>query len=379
MIGDDETGRINLRTKVLWIVASFPENPESARDLYLWHSIEALSALNVDVYVLLTTAWRPWTKSFVNVHFPVSIKNCRYFSLPRHYGRYFSNLNYTMRVSLAIRQLVKKYQINIIHAHGEICGLAAVAFAKKWPTPVVLTLHGIDTCKRLQKKSIKKQFSVMLNQVNKIIFVGESLQKYFQSLLNHNDHCCVVYNGVQFPVIPTNAFASHDINIVRLISVSNLHEGKGIDFTLQALAALHARGVKNWMYTIVGSGDQRKYLEKIAEKFNIQDKVHFTGICSHAEVYAHLRQSHVFCLPSYREAFGIAYLEAMAHGLLTIAVRDQGPQAFIEHGKTGFLVPARDRSNKKHAFIEKYVLSNFSWEKHAERLKKVYAETIAEN
>jgi glycosyltransferase involved in cell wall biosynthesis len=70
----------------------------------------------------------------------------------------------------------------------------------------------------------------------------------------------------------------------------------------------------------------------------LDSKVELAGARPHEEIPQYLAAADVFILPSYREAFGIAYLEAMAAGLLVVGVRDQGPSAFIEHGISGLLV-----------------------------------------
>ncbi|MCX7121854.1 MAG: glycosyltransferase [Gammaproteobacteria bacterium] len=390
--------------KVLCVTSFFPINQEDKRSQYIWDSLNALSSLKVDSFVLLTKSWQPKSAGLIHsdfifeeielTQFPVEIKTCRYLSFPRHYFRAISNFFYMLRVVPEILKLNKVHQFDIIHAHGEIAGLAAMRASKKLNIPAIVTMHGIDTCPRMWKGLSGKMFYHVLNRVNKVIFVGDPLQKYFLPLLINNKNSCVVHNGFRLPIISTERKIFNDSNAAHIISVSNLHKGKGVDLTLLALAKLYERGVKHWTYTIIGSGSERKLCEKIVSRYRLEKNVKFKGDCLHDIVYSELQRSDVFCLPSYREAFGIAYVEAMAHGLLTIAVRGQGPEAFITHNKTGLLVQPRnvdDLAKKLHTAIMNYnemqsiaiagqqhVLQNFTWDKHAEKLLSVYKEAISE-
>src|SRR5262249_2596032 len=110
-------------------------------------------------------------------------------------------------------------------------------------------------------------------------------------------------------------------------------------------------------------------------------------------IYELLAEADVFLLPSYREAFGVAYLEAMAVGLVAIGVRGQGPQAFIEHAKTGFLVEPIDVANLSDCILyiashrerareiaragAVLVRSKFNRSSHAQRLISIYSEMLS--
>ena len=124
--------------------------------------------------------------------------------------------------------------------------------------------------------------------------------------------------------------------------MSNLQEGKGIELTLLALARLQSEGVSDWTYRIIGDGPEKAALLKLTTDLGLVDKVTFVGPVRHAEIFDYLAREEIFVLPSYREAFGIAYLEAMAAGLLTVGVMGQGPSQFIRNGENGVLVPPRD-------------------------------------
>ena len=109
-----------------------------------------------------------------------------------------------------------------------------------------------------------------------------------------------------------------------------------------------------------------------------------------------LASEDIFVLPSYREAFGIADLEAMAVGLLTIGVTGQGPSQFIRDGENGhpfapamskaFLVVAlRDvltgdcQRWRKIAREGQHTARNaYTWDHHARQLVSVDEQAIME-
>ncbi len=70
--------------------------------------------------------------------------------------------------------------------------------------------------------------------------------------------------------------------------------------------------------------------------------VHFLGRISAAEVASLLAQATVFALPTLREPFGIAFLDAMACGLPCVGTRVEAVPEIVRDGETGFLVPPGD-------------------------------------
>jgi glycosyltransferase involved in cell wall biosynthesis len=63
------------------------------------------------------------------------------------------------------------------------------------------------------------------------------------------------------------------------------------------------------------------------------------GAAALAELYA---RAAVFALPTLREAFGLAFLEAMAFGLPVVATAIEAVPEIVEDGETGLLVRPRD-------------------------------------
>ena len=130
---------------------------------------------------------------------------------------------------------------------------------------------------------------------------------------------------------------------LRIVSVGNISPIKGYDTLARALK--HCADLA-FTWTIVGSESHAprcaRSLHRQIGRLGLTDRVHFAGIQGRAALRHILAQSDVFALTSLREGFGIAYLEAMAHGLPVIACNAGAAQEFVIDGENGFLTPAGD-------------------------------------
>ncbi|MCH9763895.1 MAG: glycosyltransferase [Gammaproteobacteria bacterium] len=375
---------------VLYLTPWFPASSEDPKSGFILDSIQAQEALGVTAKIAHTISWKP--KKTQIPHQNDQLKTYYCLSIPRHYGRFISNWLYILRLRRVILKLIKRHNIHLINAHTELPGMLAVRIGKVMKIPVVVTLHGIDTCPRACARMAGKMIDKSLRQADRVIVVGKPLLEYYKPRLSNMNHFKVVNNGFLLAA-DMHAFNKKAwSNTIKIVSVSNLEEGKGIDITLRALATLKKQHIFDWHYTIVGDGSERKNLENLVKQLQLERYVSFAGLCAHASVYQYLRAADVFCLPSYREAFGIAYLEAMAYGLLAIGVQGEGPEAFIDDEKTGLLVKPRDmqalmellksvfeRPIEMQKMAEKgrlHVLSELTYDKHAEHLMEIYKELL---
>ena len=116
---------------------------------------------------------------------------------------------------------------------------------------------------------------------------------------------------------------------------------KGMDTLIKALPRLLARWPELQLLA-VGDGDDRPWLEDLAEKNGVNRHVHFLSGLSLAELAACYDACEMFALPSRGEGFGLVYLEAMAHSKPVIGGAHGGAPEVIEDGVTGYLVPHGD-------------------------------------
>jgi glycosyltransferase involved in cell wall biosynthesis len=120
-----------------------------------------------------------------------------------------------------------------------------------------------------------------------------------------------------------------------LLTLSRLHEKKGLDIFLAALTALP--GCIAW---IAGDGPLEAELKALAARLGVADRVRFLGW--RTDRGALLAAADVCVLPSRWEPFGTVMLEAWAAGTPLIAAASQGPAALISDGVNGLLVPVDD-------------------------------------
>ncbi len=133
---------------------------------------------------------------------------------------------------------------------------------------------------------------------------------------------------------------SHQNGPLRILFLGNLIRRKRLDVLFSALMTLPRTA---WMLNVVGRTDPEpqttRAVNAVIHRYNLWPNVRFWGACSSETLRELLASHHVLAVPSDYEGFGIAYLEAMAHGIVPIATTSGGAAEVIIHGQSGFLIP----------------------------------------
>ena len=96
-------------------------------------------------------------------------------------------------------------------------------------------------------------------------------------------------------------------------------------------------------YLVIGDGPERGRLAARARELGLADRVEFTGQLAPAEAMRRAGAAWCFVMPSTEEAFGVAYIEAMAAGIAAIGCSGEpGPAEIAAAGGGIELVPPRD-------------------------------------
>jgi glycosyltransferase involved in cell wall biosynthesis len=70
--------------------------------------------------------------------------------------------------------------------------------------------------------------------------------------------------------------------------------------------------------------------------------VEFTGVLNREQIAEELLTANLFVLPSFREPFGVSYIEAMSFHTPCIGTNIEAVPEIIDDGVTGYIVPPGD-------------------------------------
>ena len=125
--------------------------------------------------------------------------------------------------------------------------------------------------------------------------------------------------------------------LLTVARLSTSEPGKGVDTVIQALPQL-LPAFPNLFYVIVGDGDARSGLERLAIENGVRERIIFAGKCPRESLRRYYEIADVFVMPSRQEGFGIVYLEAMAAGKPVVASPCGGAPEVVRDGEDGYLV-----------------------------------------
>jgi len=127
-----------------------------------------------------------------------------------------------------------------------------------------------------------------------------------------------------------------------ILAVSRVARQKSLEILIEAFTYIH-REFPDWVVKVVGEIEDPDYFQELVkntEKYKLEDKVHFVGSVSEADLLNFYATSAIFCLPSNWEGFPISRLEAIAMGLPVITTEAGCGESLRKYGS--IVVPVND-------------------------------------
>lgn len=177
---------------------------------------------------------------------------------------------------------------------------------------------------------------------DEIISVSMYTTKKLKNNLRSKKKIYTIPNGNDFEKIQKIKSAGRKTDI---IFAGRLLSHKNINILIKSINLIKERKQKI-QCSIIGEGPEKKNLEILSKKLNLEKNIKFSGFLeNHDDVYAQMKSSKVFVLPSTREGFGIVVIEANACSIpvLTISHKDNAARDLIEEGKNGFICKLKEK------------------------------------
>ncbi|QIE58367.1 N-acetyl-alpha-D-glucosaminyl L-malate synthase BshA [Rasiella rasia] len=251
---------------------------------------------------------------------------------------------YELALSSKLVDMVKLYHIELLHVHYAIPHAYAGYMAKKMllaegiSIPMVTTLHGTDITLVGNHPVYKPAVTFSINKSDVVTSVSQSLKDDTNRLFDITTEIDVVPNFIDVEKY-TNHFTDCQRDLMAekdeliITHISNLRPVKRVQDVIEIFDRVQQQIPAKLI--MVGDGPEKEACEALCVQKGIQDSVKFLGNSS--EINKILCFSDLFLLPSEKESFGLAALEAMASGVPVISSNTGGLPEVNVHGVSGYL------------------------------------------
>jgi glycosyltransferase involved in cell wall biosynthesis len=309
-----------------------------------------------------------------------------------------------LRVVRAVRDIVRRHQIDIIHAHDYKSDLFAylvgLSLGRRRPL-IVSTAHAWVIIGR--RGEIYRRLDLFLmRRFEQLVAVSHSTKDEMVAAGVPEQKIAVIHNAID-----TDAWSPARVTESRRAEwgltsafpvvgyVGRIMPEKDLETWLRA-AALLARQCPQARFVLVGDGRDsttQGELQTLAGTLGIGDRVLFPGYQSNLPpVYGSFD---MFLLSSRREGLPNSLLEAMAMRLPVVTTDVAGAKELVVHGETGFVRPQGDTRGLGEALValatddalrarlaeasRQRVEREFSFDRRLERIESLYEQVAAAN
>ena len=259
---------------------------------------------------------------------------------------------YELALSSRIVDVVKSYNIDLLHVHYAIPHAYAAYMAKMmlkdegFNLPIVTTLHGTDITLVGSHPFYKTAVTFSINNSDYVTSVSDSLRADTESLFNINKSIEVIPNFIDVnkhnnQEKPFQRDSIADKNEKILIHISNFRPLKRVVDVIKVFERVQKKIPSKLL--MVGEGPERIKAQRYVKRNQLRNKVLFFGKSN--EINELLCYSDIFILPSEKESFGLAALEAMIHKVPVISTNAGGLSEVNINGISGFLSEVGDIDN----------------------------------
>ncbi len=341
-------------TKMVYITTLFPSNEKPYYCIYLYQQISELKKLGYDILLVYPD----------NKLSDGEIKKSRFKEFEIKHIGYKTN-KFSIITNYVYPEFIKRLAVECDGFLPDViamnmCTLPLVntitKYANKSKIPIYIHYHGLNVFSNYYYD--KHKWLTNIQKVSKRRLIGK-----MDCVIGVSDKVCdivrkntkakkvfTVYNGVDNEIFHHKDTEATDI--FKIIIVANLIEIKGHRYLFEALSKVKkARPNQKFSLDIVGSGPLLNEYKEYVKILNIEKETEFFGELNYEKVAEKIRESNFLIMPSYFEALGCVYLEAMASKVACLGVIGCGIDEIIVDRENGYLVNPKSADEIADAII----------------------------
>jgi N-acetyl-alpha-D-glucosaminyl L-malate synthase BshA len=276
-------------------------------------------------------------------------ENLFYHEVEFHSYPLFEYPPYELALASKMVSVAKSEKLDLLHVHYAIPHASAAFMAKQILKtegiiiPVVTTLHGTDITLVGKDPSYAPVVTFSINQSDGVTAVSHDLKRETFQSFKITTEIEVIPNFIDLEKFKKQkkdhfkkAICPNGESLI--VHTSNFRKVKRVTDVIRIFANIHNEIPSKLL--MIGDGPERTKAEAMCRDLDISHEVRFLGKLEAVEEV--LSVADLFLMPSEKESFGLAALEAMACEVPVISSNTGGLPELNVQGVTGFLSPVGD-------------------------------------
>lgn len=258
------------------------------------------------------------------------------------YVTYEKKSGFSISGAKRLATLCNEHQIDIVHCHDSHAHSMAVLSALLFKNqPKIIVHRRVD----FPMKGLISKWKYNNQRIDAFVAISKEIENILKKTIKKSERIHLIYSTVDIDAIeqvePVDIYTQLNLDRNKKIigNISALTDHKDYPTFLRTAKRLSEKS-NDYEFVIVGSGELRESLEKLARDFNSDQKIHFVGYQKKA--IAWLKAFDVFLMTSKLEGLGTAVLEAFAAGVPVVGTNAGGMKETILHQKTGLIANIGD-------------------------------------
>ncbi len=256
---------------------------------------------------------------------------------------------YELALASKMVNVAKFEQLDLLHVHYAIPHASAAYMAREilktqeLYVPFITTLHGTDITLVGKDESYAPVVTFSINQSDGVTTVSQSLRADTYEHFEITKQIEVIPNFIDLTRFKKQQKEHFKKAICPkgerlIVHTSNFRKVKRIDDAIKVFCRLRQQIPVKML--LIGDGPERRRIEQLCQDNDLMDDIRFLGKLDAIEEV--LSVADLFLMPSEKESFGLAALEAMACEVPVISSNAGGLPELNIHGVTGFMSDVGD-------------------------------------